>query len=219
MKTSYARLPALVGRVALVAATLGLTACGGGGGGGGGNTSNLPEFPVDAASARTLTGGSPLNPTSEQVGTDLENIVRTANTLLGSDFLVFAGDDAGPERIGGSCGGDTCSYFVLGSGTITVGVSDIGASVSDESGGQLVMLRNGVSLFQTRSFTRDSAFESSSSQNYGGWLDHSLFVVEGLLIEDSSDDSSFVLVGGTSYGESPRTNPPAAEPPPGPGSW
>lgn len=33
MKTSYARLPAFVGRVALVAATLGLTACGGGGGG------------------------------------------------------------------------------------------------------------------------------------------------------------------------------------------
>ena len=76
-------------RIVFVLVALALAACGGGGGGGDGGgpvaNSNVP-WPIDAASARSVTGGlAPPELSSSEITARLSTIVDQADTLLMTD--------------------------------------------------------------------------------------------------------------------------------------
>ena len=88
-------------RVVLVLAALTLTACGGGGGSGGspggGHSFSHIEWPINAASARAVTGGvAPPSISSSEIATRLSTILSEADTLLLTDVhdpdFAFVGD-------------------------------------------------------------------------------------------------------------------------------
>lgn len=162
-------------------------------GGGGGNTSNnFPEYPVNADSARTLIGGTPLNLNSDQISRSFVDAVATADTALASDILHFF-DTGTVARVEADCGGQSCRF--TGSGVdFTIAVS--GLTAYDEF--QAVATHNGIPIAQGRS--------RSGEFGYGGWLDHSVFGGEGA--PDVTDDGvGFTSVYAISFGDSPGTNP------------
>ena len=158
-------------RVVFVLAALALTACGGGGGGGssgGGQSFSHIEWPINAASARAATGGvAPAPISSSEIAARLAALHAQADTLLLTDLhdpeFAFVGD------ISTNCRAGTC--------VTSEGQVNLGDLTFDDADYQAVMARNGVTLDQSRSETKDAEGTTARTFDYGGWLDRSAFAV------------------------------------------
>ena len=166
----------------------------------------LVEVPrsVNPASARELTGGSPLALTSQAIRATAIDFTRSANSLLQSDNLVFL--DQGPfTRAETSCAGDTCATN-FGGGPASLSLSDFDF---DDPGleYQAVMSHRGVSLVQVSERERigDTPVDVFG---YGGWLEHSFFAVRaGVFGGDDSNRAGIVdsFVLGNATGTNPTS--------------
>ena len=172
----------LVGTLALL-----LTACGGGMDSmtemdPGTGTMDESTFPVNAAQARTLTGAGEPDFADGDVATGLEGLVNSADALLVSEFRTTLADGT-LVPLPTICSGATCTapaaIAFLGS-ELSLSVSDLSYVDADGDGdtryeavashrGVSVAHGSGVSTFSGLSITR---------YGYGGWMDHSFFVVE-----------------------------------------
>ena len=162
-----------------VLAALALTACGGGGGGvasssespdGGGQSFGHIDWPIDAASARAVTGGAAPAPiSSSAIAARLSAIHAQADTLLLTDVhdpdFAFVGD------ISTNCRAGICA---TSRGQVTL--DDL---TFDDTDYQAVMARNGVTLGQSRSEAKTAEGVTAQGVDYGGWLDHSAFTSGG----------------------------------------
>ena len=127
-------------------------------------------------------------------------IVSGANTFLMGDHIGWFGTDDAVERVGVSCLDDAC--------TAAFERSFLSSEASVESS-ELDLLgdRRGVSL----------VVENASTDNvdvhvYGGWLDHSLFATESVLLKsDLFPDQGATVVLNYSFGSSTGENPRAAD--------
>ena len=155
--------------LAAAAVALFLTACGGGGGGDGGgpvSSSNIIQWPIDAADARAVTGGlAPPEISSSEIAARLSTILDQADTLLLTDLI-------NPEfavvgNISTSCRAGTC---VTSEGQVTL--DDLTVEDPDY---QAVMTRNGVTLGQYRTQTKNADGITAREIGYGAWLDHNAF--------------------------------------------
>ena len=170
----------ILGRSAVAGSLLLLLAgCGGGGGlsiGGddsGGDVSDV-RWPVNPVTVRSLTGGELPDFTSEDIDRSVDRLTGDANSLLSSDFLLFA--TYGPPIRGESfCSGDECTTSVVGS-TLRLFLSD-GIGIRGPSEYQAVSNHRGVLLAQGRG-KGDIVGTPADYTGYGGWLDHSFFVSE-----------------------------------------
>lgn len=182
----------------------------GGGGGGGTNVSDVP-WPVDPVAVRSLTGGTPSTVTGADVGRNLDRVAGAANSLLVSDLLVFT-TNGPPTRGATSCSGDTCASGFLGSALNLLLSDELGIRGPSEY--QAVAEHRGVLLAQGRG-KGDVASTAADYSGYGGWLDHSFFVVEFNRIADGVLENTPFNYG-YSIGDAPETNPVAAG---GSGTW
>ena len=172
----------LVGTLALL-----LTACGGGMDSmnemdPGTDTMDESPFPVNTAQARTLTGAGEPDFADGDVATELEGLANSADALLWSDFRATLADGT-PVSLPTDCTGATCTTrsasALLGS-ELSLSTSDLSYVDADGDGdtryeavashhGVSVAHGSGVSTFSGLAITR---------YGYGGWMDHSFFVVE-----------------------------------------
>ncbi|MDE0359772.1 MAG: hypothetical protein OXI74_01240 [Rhodospirillaceae bacterium] len=172
----------LAGALALL-----LSACGGGldsvlGLGSGSGTTDERAFPVDAAQARTLTGAGEPDFADGDVATALEGLVNSADALLMSDFRTNLADGmlVPLETI---CSGATCTApaarALLGS-ELSLAVSDLSYVDADGDGDarfEALASHHDVSLAQGTGVSTFSGVEITR-YGFGGWMDHSFFVVE-----------------------------------------
>ena len=167
--------------------TLLLTACGGGMDSmnemdPGTGTMDESTFPVNAAQARTLTGAGEPDFADGDVATELEGLANSADALLVSEFRTTLADGT-LVPLPTICSGATCTApaasMLLGS-ALSLSTSDLSYVDADGDGdthfeavashrGVSVAHGSGVSTFSGLSITR---------YGYGGWMDHSFFVVE-----------------------------------------
>ena len=192
-------------KAGFILVTLALTACGGGGGGGGGSPGGGQSFshidwPIDAASARTVTGGAAPAPiSSSAIAARLSATHAQADTLLLTDMhdpeFAFVGD------ISTDCRAGTCA---TSRGQVTL--DDL---TFDDADYQAVMARNGVTLGQSRSETKNAEGITAQGAEYGAWLDHSAFAVGGVLYYRGaiSDGPYAGMVAGYSFGNDAGSGP------------
>ena len=167
--------------LAAVAAALMLSACGGGGGSSSGDSDGQQPV-VNISPIIAATGGDPLNLSSSQIKAELRPILSGADTLLATD-VHFVG---GGRYAGVTCQGSTCS--ALGS---TIYISDFDV---DSATYEAVMTRHGVKIAQGTG----SASVGEGTETYllyGGWLEHSAFLVEADIYEEGGETR-----GGIAYG-------------------
>lgn len=173
---------ALVGTLGLL-----LTACGGGTGSmaeldPGPDTMDGGTFPVNAAQVRTLTGAGEPGFADGDVATTLEGLNNAADALLMSDFRTHLADGM-LVPLATICSGATCTVpaarAILGS-ELSLSASDLSYMDSDGDGDarfEAVASHHGVSLAQGGGVSSFSGVEFAR-YGYGGWMDHSFFVVE-----------------------------------------
>ena len=164
---------------------LSLTACGGGGGGDGFTLPGSANVrALDPAQARTYFAGSTAPDLTDeqarsQVGQRIESIQGSASpSLRMSDWSLFTPRDELnlPVRVNAACSVTICTYVYEGA-SLSIGVNDF----SVDSGDLLrpVMQHRGIPL-AARTGSRTIGGVEVESFGYGGWLDHSVFSVEGL---------------------------------------
>ena len=192
-------------RVVFVLAALALTACGGGGGGGGspsggGQSFSHIDWPIDTASARAATGGvAPPSISSSEIATRLSAIHAQADTLLLTDLhdldFAFVGD------ISTNCRAGTC--------VSSEGQVNLGDLTFDDTDYQAVMVRNGVTLDQSRRETKFDDGITGQDVEYGAWLDHSAFAIwaTSYYLGAISDGSYAGVVEGYSFGNDSGSRP------------
>ena len=212
MLQRHYRLSALTGTLTLL-----LTACSGGGsdrpsmtdmgamnpmGPGDGTTTESP-FPVNPARARTLTGAGEPDFADADVAATLEERLEAADSLLVSELRAKLAD-ATVIPVPSVCSGPTCAAPTAGAllGTeLTLSVSDLGYADADRSGNaryEAVASHRGVSVAQGRGVTTFAGM-SVDRYGFGGWLDHSFFVVE---TGDVTDGPTLLEGAGLTYGYS-----------------
>lgn len=156
-----------VPRIIVTFAALTLAACGGGGGGG-----SVPQPVPDTRPIVSAVGGQSLNLSSVQIGAELTLQANLADTMRSTDFHTIDGDLLAST----TCRGAVCR--VLGV-EIYPSDFDFGAGTFEA-----VTVLNGVSIVQGASRqTMDG--ETETSAGWGGWLDHTAFLVVGEAIEDA----------------------------------
>ena len=172
----------LVGTLALL-----LTACGGGTGSmielsSGTGTMDRSAFPVDAAQVRTLTGAGEPDVADGDVATELEWLTNAADALLMSDFRTNLADGT-LVPLPTICSGATCTApaarALLGS-ELSLSACDLSYVDADGDGDarfEAVASHHGVSLAQGSGVSTISG-AAIARYGYGGWMDHSFFVVE-----------------------------------------
>ena len=157
-----------------VAVSLFLTACGGGGGSSGGGmpaSGNSPVFGdiqwyVDAADARSVTDGlAPPEINSSEITARLSTILDQADTLLFTDlhnpqFAVVG-------NIATNCRAGIC---VTSEGQVTLDDLTV-----DDAEYQAVMTRNGITIGQYRTESKNANSITAREIGYGAWLDHNAF--------------------------------------------
>ena len=166
--------------LAAFAAALMLSACGGGGGG---SSSGGPSQPVDnTAPIVAAIGGTPLSLSSAQIKAELRPILSSADTFLATDIHFIGGG----RYTAVTCQGAACS--VQGSNFYISDFDLEGATY------EAVMTRHGVMVAQgTGSSSVGEGTETYLL--YGGWLEHSAFVVEADIYEEGGETR-----GGIAYG-------------------
>ena len=172
----------LVGTLALL-----LTACGGGMDSmnemdPGTGTMDENPFPVDSVQARTLTGADEPAFADGAVATELEGLADSADALLVSEFRTTLADGM-PVPLPTICSGATCTApaasALLGS-ELSLSTSDLSYVDADGDGDtrfQAVASHRGVSVAHGSGVSTFSGI-SITRYGYGGWMDHSFFVVE-----------------------------------------
>ena len=158
--------------LAAAAVALFLTACGGGGGGGssggGGpvSSSNINQWPVDAADARAVTNGlAPPEISSSEIAARLSTIRDQADTLLFTD--LHNPEFAVVGNISTNCRAGTC---ITSEGQLTLDDLTV-----EDTEFQAVMTRNGITLLQYRTETKNADGITAREIGYGAWLDHNAF--------------------------------------------
>ena len=158
--------------LAAAAVALFLTACGGGGGGGssggGGpvSSSNINQWPVDAADARAVTNGlAPPEISSSEIAARLSTIRDQADTLLFTD--LHNPEFAVVGNISTNCRAGTC---ITSEGQLTLDDLTV-----EDTEFQAVMTRIGITLLQYRSETKNADGITAREIGYGAWLDHNAF--------------------------------------------
>ena len=214
-----------------------LAACGGGGGGGGTPAAGgggggpqvqleelpRPLIPVDGAMlARMLTGGVLPDPLPQPSDLEMKvvEIAGMSDALLFSETASGGGIEAS-RMITCTPGAQMCTAVIDDGMTAEPVVQmhtpeDIDGPVLFHSGEGLagwndaydiVMTDRGVPLVQMRAAGRDDAGVRFAYQGYGGWLDHSVFV-----IQDQSTMTGGQMVSSLSvysFGKATRRNPSA----------
>ncbi len=156
-----------------------LTACGGGSGGGGGGSG---EPIMNTNPIRTAAGGEPLNLSSGQIKAVVAQRVNAADTLLGTDIFTIDGSRVTST----SCSGAVCQASGLG----VVTLSDFDTDATYEA----VMTKNGVAVVQgVERATGDGT--TAESLVWGGWLDHTGFLVGGVSDTDPGGYGEAVVYG------------------------
>ncbi|MDE0343588.1 MAG: hypothetical protein OXK82_10545 [Deltaproteobacteria bacterium] len=160
-----------------------------------------------AASAVALalaacTGSSePPPPTEDELArATYERITSDANAFLMGDHLGYRGTDDAVERVGVRCLDDTCAaafarFFRSSEATVDIAELD------------LLGERRGVSLV-----VEEASTDNVDVHVYGGWLDHSLFATESVMLKsDLFPDQGATVALSYSFGFSTGNNPSAAE--------
>ena len=205
--------------------TVALTACAGGGNdhatdggmdpmGPGDETIAENTFPVNAAQARTLIGAAEPDFANDDVAVTLDERLEVADSLLTGDLrATLANGTVVP--ISTVCTGATCTAPAAGAllGTeLALSVSDLGYADADGSGNaryEAVASHRGVSVAHGRGMTTFAGM-SVERYGYGGWMDHSFFVVEsGDVMDGPTLLEGAGLVYGYSVGTAAGSNPTA----------
>ena len=172
----------LVGALGLL-----LTACGGGTNSvnemvPGSGTMDGSTFPVNAAQVRALTGAVEPDVADGDVVTTLEGLNNASDALLMSDFRTSLAEGT-LVPLATICSGVTCAVpaarALLGS-ELSLSVSDLSYVDTDGDGDarfEAVASHHGVSLAQGGGVSTFSGV-TFTRYGYGGWMDHSFFVVE-----------------------------------------
>ena len=178
----------LVGALALL-----LSACGGGLNSildlaTGNGTTDKGTFQVNAAQARALTGAGEPDFADGDVATALEGLTVSSDALLMSDFRTNLADGT-LVPLATICSGATCNApaasALLGS-ELSISVSDLSYVDADGDGDarfEAVGSHHGVSLAQGSGVSTFSGV-AIARYGYGGWMDHSFFVVESGTISE-----------------------------------
>ena len=146
-------------------------------------------------------------------GTVTGGILRGTTTVTGSSggpfaegesnlvvCLVYSGADDAVERVGVRCLDDTCAaafarFFRSGEATVNIAALNLLGS------------RRGVILV-----VEEASTDNVDVHVYGGWLDHSLFATEAVLLKsDIFPDQGATVALSYSFGFSTGENPRAAE--------
>ena len=189
-------------RIVLVLAALALAACGGGGGGSDdGSSSMMMPAPTPSTSSsdisaaeleeyRTLVGGEPLNLTSDQIRDTLRSHQEGANRFFTTDIHSLT--LAGKVRHAVTCTGATCS-----TGGMAFSPADLDFSDATYAS---ILTRHGVSMTAGVSTT---PFEGGKeyAEGYGGWLQHSAFLVQRDTIADADNVAQSVDIYALSMGQ------------------
>lgn len=177
---------------------LALSACGGGGGG----DDEISGFSfraadVNGSSAIMITGGSPPDVTAAQAISQQSEIMFEANLGHRIRIQVDSEGDAlrtHPWSYDVNCDRNTCTVFY------------------DDDIVDPIMTKNGVRLARTVSTAvnqhEDGTVGDVSILGYGGWMDHSRFLVD-VRTETYAGRASVIGVEGWGmvWGDAPRTNP------------
>lgn len=172
----------LVGTLALL-----LAACGGGMDSmnemdSGTGTMDESPFPVDAAQARTLTGAGEPDFADGDVATELEGLANSADALLVSGFRTTLANGM-LVPLPATCSGATCTApaaIELLESELSLSTSDLSYVDADGDGDtrfEAVASHHGVSIAHGSGVSTFSGL-SITRYGYGGWMDHSFFVVE-----------------------------------------
>ena len=187
-----------------------------GAGGSGDNTGNGQEeessdWLLNPTSVRSVTGAQSPEFSSEDVGESVSRLKEAANALLASDLLMLAGDGAA-VRGQTTCLDGECSLAIAET-TLTLSASEVDFGGSALAY-QAVASHRGVSLAEGRGET-SIAGTSLDYSAYGGWLQHSFFVIEtGRVAEGLFEGTP--IINSYSVGDAQNTNPEAAD---GSGTW
>ena len=190
--------------LAAVAASLFLASCGGGGGSSGGGSlasGNSPVFgdiqwPVDAADARSVTDGlAPPEINSSEITARLSTILDQADTLLLTD--LHNPEFAVVGNISTNCRAGIC---VTSEGRATLDDLTV-----DDAEYQAVMTRNGITIGQYRTETKNADGITAREIGYGAWLDHNAFSTS--LAGAVSDGYYAAFVAGYSFGNDSGSRP------------
>ena len=155
-------------------------------------------FAVAIVLAACSHSADPPPPTAdERARASYERIASGANTFLMGDHLGYFGTDDAVERVGVRCLDDTCAaaftrFFRSGDAAVDIAALDLLGS------------RRGVSLV-----VEEASTDNADVHVYGGWLDHSLFATESVLLRSDifPDQGAMVSLSysfGFSTGENPR---------------
>ena len=150
-----------------------------------------------ALAACTGSPEPPPPPTADELArSSYERIVSGANALLMGDHLGWFGTGDAVERVGVGCLDDTCTAaFERSFDTSDFSVESLELEPLGE--------RRGVSLI-----VEEASGEYADVRIYGGWLEHSLFATESVLLKNEIyPDRGATLVLNYSIGFSTQESP------------
>ena len=156
---------------------------------------------VAIALAACSSSSDPPAPTAdEQARASYATIASGSNAFLMGDHLGYSGADDAVERVGVRCLDDTCAAAFarfFRSNEASVESAEL----------ELLGSRRGVSLV-----VEEISTDNVNVHAYGGWLDHSLFASESVLLtSDRFPDQGSTVALSYSFGFSTGENPGAAE--------
>ena len=152
-----------------------------------------------AVAACSGSSDPPAPTADEQARTSYAEIASGSNAFLMGDHLGYSGADDAVERVGVRCLDDTCAAAFTGF------FQSSEASV-ESTGLELLGSRRGVRLVVEKAST-----DNVDVHVYGGWLDHSLFATESVLLKsDLFPDQGATVALSYSFGFSTGENPGAA---------
>ncbi len=180
-------------------------------GGSGQEEASQRQWLLNPTSVRSVTGAQAPDFSSEDVGTSVSQLRAAANALLASDLLMFAGNGVA-VRGQTTCLNDECSSNLAETAlTLTVSGVEFGNQSLDY---QAVASHRGASLAEGRGET-SIAGTSIDYNAYGGWLQHSFFVIEAGKVAEGLLEGTPIIYS-YSVGDAPDTNPAAVD---GSGRW
>ncbi len=172
---------------------------------------------VDYGQVQSLTGAAAPDFTVQEGRDALDRLVQSADSLLISDGLA-RDPDGEFFRSDTVCSSDaSCTTTDPDGFSSTNSLSDLLYNDLDVESLRAVATYRGVSLGKVR--TSDTYSFSGEEIpvdifNYGGWLEHSFFVVQFEEVTERGDYQGTKLAGGVSIGDATDTNPDA-----GSGTW
>ncbi len=195
-------------RLVFALAALALAACGGGGGSSGGGSpasgtsavSGDIQWPVDAADARAVTGGlAPPEISSSKIAAGLATLMDQADTLLVTD--LHNPEFAVVGNISTNCRAGTC---LTSEGEVILDDLTV-----DDTEFQAIMTRNGITIGQYRTETKNADGITAREIGYGAWLDYNAFSTSLATYYRGADEDGYyaAFVYGYSFGDDSGSRP------------